>query len=132
MKTKLWAIILMVVCTVFTSSAQILYKLGAEKLIFDIVSIITNWQILLGLVFYGIGAVLVIISFRGGEVTVLYPIITSSYIWVTLGSWYFLKESISVVRWSGVLLIMMGILIITLSKKSESGEEIIKYAEPVE
>jgi drug/metabolite transporter (DMT)-like permease len=132
MKTKLWAIILMVVCTVFTSSAQILYKLGAEKLVFDLVSILFNWQIILGLVFYGIGAILVIISFRGGEVTVLYPIITSSYIWVTLGSWYFLREGISMVRWSGVVLIMVGILLITLSKKDEVGEEVMKYAEPVE
>lgn len=128
MKTKLWAVFLMIVCTAFTSSAQILYKTGANKLSFDIISIITNWQIILGLFLYALGAVLVIIALRGGEVTVLYPIITSSYIWVALGSSYFFGEVISSLRWTGIILIIIGIIVITFGEKDK---EIIKFTEPV-
>lgn len=116
-KTELWAISLMIICTLFTSSAQILYKIGANKLSYDIISIITNWQIILGLILYAFGAVLVITAFRGGEVTVLYPIITSSYIWVTLASSYFFGESIGIFKCMGVSLIILGILFISFRRK---------------
>jgi multidrug transporter EmrE-like cation transporter len=128
MKTKLWAILLMVICTVFTSSAQIFYKVGANKLSFNFISIITNWQLILGLILYGIGAVLVIIALKGGEVTVLYPIITSSYIWVSLASGYFFGEKIGMFRWAGIFLIILGIVIITLGQKDK---EIIEFTEPI-
>jgi hypothetical protein len=36
MTTKLWAIGLMVLCTAFTSFAQVFYKLGAAKLEFNL------------------------------------------------------------------------------------------------
>lgn len=120
MKTRVWAIALMVVCTIFTSSAQILYKAGVNHLSFSIASILANWQIILGVAFYGFGAVLVVIALRGGDVTTLYPIIPSSYIWVTLGSSYFFGESVSVSRWMGIFLIVGGILVITLSDKEKN------------
>lgn len=128
MKTKLWAILLMILCTFFTSSAQILYKSGADKLSFDIISIITNWHIILGVVLYGLGAVLVVIALRGGEVTVLYPIITSSYIWVSIGSSYFFKETMGMFKWIGIFLIVLGIILITLGEKDK---EVIGFTEPV-
>jgi drug/metabolite transporter (DMT)-like permease len=128
MKTRLRSIVLMIICTIFTSTAQILYKIGANNLNFDFISIITNWPLVIGLVLYGLGAGLVIIALRGGEVTVLYPIITSSYIWVTIASSYIFHEIVSKTRWFGVIMIIVGILMITLGEKDK---EIIKYTEPV-
>ena len=117
MKTKLWAIGLMIVCTLFTSTAQLLYKSGADKLEFNLMSLISNWNIFLGLLLYGIGAVLLIIALRGGEVTILYPIIASSYIWVALGSGYFFREIINSMRWVGIIFIMMGIILVNFGGK---------------
>jgi len=128
MKTKLWAIILMVVCTIFTSSAQLFYKAGADKLVFNIISIMTNWQIILGITLYALGAVLVIIALRGGEVTVLYPIITSSYIWVSFGSVYFFGEKMNSFKWVGVFLIILGIILITFGQKDK---EVIEFTEAI-
>jgi multidrug transporter EmrE-like cation transporter len=127
MKTRLRSIVLMIICTIFTSTAQILYKIGANKLTFDFISIITNWPLIIGLALYGVGAGLVIIALRGGEVTVLYPIITSSYIWVTLASGYIFNETINPIRWVGVSLIIAGILFITFGEKDK---EVIKLTEP--
>ena len=128
MKTKLWAIILMIICTIFTSSAQILYKIGANTLSFDIISIITNWQIISGVILYGLGAVLVVIALKGGEVTVLYPIITSSYIWVSLGSVHFFGEKMNLFKWIGIFLIIGGIFIITIGEKDK---KVIEFTEAV-
>lgn len=128
MKTKRWAIALMIVCTLFTSSAQILYKMGTNHLSFNFISIVTNWQIIAGLFLYAIGAALVILAFRGGEVTVLYPIVTSSYIWVTLASTYYFGEVVNLLRWSGIVFIILGIFIITFGSKDKGA---IKYTDPV-
>ena len=117
MKTRLWAIGLIILCTVLTSSAQIFYKIGTNKLNFNLISVLTNWPIILGLFLYALGAILVIVALRGGEVTVLYPIITSSYIWVSLGSRYFFNEVITWSRWAGIFSIIIGIVFIVFDNK---------------
>ena len=78
MATKLWAMGIVLSCTLLTSTAQIFWKFGAEKLEFNFLSIITNVNLLIGIFLYAIGGILLIISFRGGEVSVLYPIIAIS------------------------------------------------------
>ena len=120
MATKLWAVLLILFTTLLTSSAQILYKLGTPSLTFDINGIITNYYLIGGLLLYGIGAVLMIVSFRGGEVSVLYPIIATSYIWVSILSSYFLRETMNIFRWTGVFIIIAGIVSISYGSKDSS------------
>ena len=117
MATKLWAMLLVLFTTLLTSSAQILYKLGIPSLEFTIKGIFTNYYLISGLVLYGIGAILIIISFRGGEVSVLYPIIATSYIWVSLLSVKFLGEAMNFFKWAGVIAIIGGIALIGLGSK---------------
>ena len=114
--------LLILLTTLLTSSAQILYKLGIPSLKFDLMSVITNYYILGGLLLYGIGAILMIISFRGGEVSVLYPIIATSYIWVSILSIYFLGENMNSFRWIGVLIIIAGIVSISYGSKDFAAE----------
>ena len=127
-KTKIWAILLMVLCTAFTSSAQILFKFGANRLSLNFISLITNWQIILGMIFYGIGAILVIIAMKGGEVSVLYPIVTSGYVWVSLASFYLWNENLNLIKWAGIGVIIMGIFIITISQENK---EVIELTEAI-
>ena len=129
MRTKLWAILLMVVCTAFTSIAQLFYKAGAAKLSFDVVALITNWQVITGMALYAMGAVLMITAFRGGEVSVLYPIIATSYIWVSLLSWTLFNEGMNAFRWAGVALIFFGVVMISMG--STEKEPAIEYTEVV-
>ena len=114
MKRRFLAIVLVAFCTLLTSSAQLLYKIGADNLKFDLISIVTNGHIILGLVLYGIGAVLFITALRWGEVTVLHPIIATSYIWVAIMANIFFGEMLGLFRWTGIFSIMIGILTINL------------------
>mgnify|MGYP006286462847 CR=1 FL=1 len=125
MATKPWAIILMALCTLFTSFAQVLYKMGSKTLSFDIMSIITNHYIFIGLFLYFIAFVLMVKSFKGGEVTILYPIISTSYIWVGLLSIVFFNESITLLKWMGIFTIMSGIIFINLGNKAAHYTEAI-------
>lgn len=106
--------------TLLTSTAQILWKLGSESLTFDIFSIITNWYLILGIGLYAIGGTLMIISFRGGDVSVLYPIVATSYIWVSFLSIWFLGETMNIFKWAGVMIIFSGIVMIGFGSKKQS------------
>jgi len=122
MATKLWAMGLVLFCTLLTSTAQLFYKFGIEKLEFDIISIVTNVNLFIGLLLYVIGGILLVISFRGGEVSVLYPIIATSYIWVSLLSIYFLNELMNLYKWLGVFTIVLGIILIGLGSRRAAVE----------
>ena len=117
MTTKLWAIGLIILTTFLTSTAQVFYKIGSENLSFNLIELLTNYNILFGLFLYGIGAILLILSLKGGEVTVLYPIIATSYIWVSLFSVWFLGEGMNLMRWLGVITIIIGISIVGYGSK---------------
>lgn len=122
MSTKLWSISLVLFTTLLTSSAQILWKKGAATLTFNIAGLLTNYYILGGLFLYVIGGALIIISFRGGEVSVLYPIIATSYIWVSFLSIKFLGESLNIFKSIGVATIIAGIIFIGYGSKGSVRE----------
>ena len=113
--------LLVVLCTLLTSTAQVLYKFGADKLELSFHGVITNYYILSGLLLYGIGAIMLVTALKHGELTVLYPIIATSYIWVALMSWYFFNESMNYLKWIGIFTIVVGIIFITRNTKESPG-----------
>ena len=117
MTTKLWSILLVLFTTLLTSSAQILWKKGSATLQPNIVSIITNYYLIGGILLYVVGGTLIILAFRGGEVSVLYPIIATSYIWVSFLSMRFLGEMMNNFKWIGITSIIVGIIFIGYGSK---------------
>ncbi|MBI2658500.1 hypothetical protein HYX05_00140 [Candidatus Woesearchaeota archaeon] len=120
MATKLWSILLVLFTTLLTSSAQILLKKGSSSLSFDILGILSNQHLIGGIFLYAIGGILIIISFRGGEVSVLYPIIATSYVWVSFLSIRFLGETMNLMKWIGIISIIAGIISIGFGSKEPS------------
>ena len=117
MATKTWAILLLLFTTLLTSSAQILWKKGSATLTFDAPSILTNYYLLGGMLLYVAGGTLLIISFRGGDVSVLYPIIATSYVWVSFFSVFYLNEKMNFFKSIGVVSIIAGIILIGFGSK---------------
>ncbi|HIH42574.1 TPA: EamA family transporter [Candidatus Woesearchaeota archaeon] len=120
MATKTWAILLVIFSTAITSTAQIFYKLGANNLKFNLWYLITNYHLIIGLGLYAIAAALLIIALKGGELSVLYPIIATSYIWVTIASAYFLNEPTNLYKWLGIICIIIGVSIIGYGSKRQA------------
>ena len=128
MKTKIWAVWMVLLCTILTSTAQVLYKNGAFKLSFNILELITNYWLIGGLALYGIGAVILIAGLKGGELSVLYPIIATSYIWVALYSIHFFGEEVNIMKWIGIFVIIAGIAFVGIGSKDK---DIVEYTEAV-
>jgi uncharacterized membrane protein len=117
MRTHWWAIALTIITTIFTSTAQVFYKFGAAKLEWNIWALITNYELIVGVLLYAVGAAILIVALKGGEVTVVYPIIATSYIWVTLLSSVIFHETINAFKWAGVGLIIVGITFIAVGSR---------------
>lgn len=103
------AIILMIFCTFFTSLGQILLKKGLLGVDFSLLMTLLNGFLFLGFFSYGIGALLMMIALKNGELSLLYPILATSYVWVSLASPIFFNDTMNLWKWSGVIIILFSI-----------------------
>jgi len=114
------AILYIILCTLFTSSGQVLWKLALkEVVIFNPLTWI-NLFFILGFVSYGMGLALMLLAFKEGEVTILYPILATSYVWVSMASPYFFPtDSMNLWKWLGVAVILVSVTVLSLGSKQE-------------
>lgn len=112
--TSLPTIFLVAFCALLGAIGQIFFKLGSKDFRLDLFSMITNWELFTGLAFYGIATLLFVYSLKNNNLSILYPIIASSYIWVTIFSMVFLGEQFALYKWIGILMIIGGITIISI------------------
>ncbi|MGB9748371.1 MAG: EamA family transporter [Candidatus Woesearchaeota archaeon] len=119
-KTSRTAIILVIICTLLSSLGQLSYKLALMKSENNLVKVIFNPLLYLGLFSYFIGALLLIFALKQGELSTVYPFIALGFVWVSFFSVKFLNERISVLRWFGIILIISGLILITRNR-TESG-----------
>jgi drug/metabolite transporter (DMT)-like permease len=54
---------------------------------------------------------------RDGELSILYPVISLTYVWVTLLSVYFFKERVSALKLLGVMVVVIGVAVIGRTDK---------------
>lgn len=119
---QLWAVCLVLVACVVGSFGPILIKLGMNRhasrkvigLIPIALSLATNWRIVLGFFFYGLSQILFIPALRGGDISVLFPLVASSYIWVTLLSLWMLNETLNKWKVIGLTGILLGVVLLGL------------------
>ncbi|MBI4983183.1 hypothetical protein HZC32_00875 [Candidatus Woesearchaeota archaeon] len=116
------AIWLAIICTLFTSIGQVLWKLGLVRI--DAHQWLTwfNLPFVSGFAAYGIGAALMLLAFKHGELSLVYPFIAASYVWVSLLSLYlFPSDFMNWWKWSGVIIIIISVSLLGYgsSRKSE-------------
>jgi drug/metabolite transporter (DMT)-like permease len=108
-----WKIILLTALSAFVGSiGQLEFKRGADNLQFDIRLLLTNYHLILGVVVYAVSTVLYIYALNKENLSILYPIIATSYIWTTIFSKIFLKETVGLTSWVGVFFILLGVTLI--------------------
>lgn len=113
MDTPILIIILVLGCALLGATGQILFKLSSDNFSFNPLSWFKNIYFLLGITLYGLSAVLFVWSLKYGDVSLLYPIIATSYIWVTIFATLILNEEFPGIKWIGIILIITGIYVIT-------------------
>lgn len=106
---ELWAIGLVIFATILGAFGPIYLKKGSSSFGFNIIKLLKNYNLILGVFFYGLATLLFIPALSGGDLSILYPFVSLTYIWVSLLSIYILKEKMNKFKWIGILLIIIGV-----------------------
>jgi uncharacterized membrane protein len=108
-------------CTVFAAAAQVLMKFGANHAMPQMIladpstwmpfalALLGNYMLLLGYCVQSGNALLLILALRDGELSMLYPIIALTYVWVNLLSMYFFHEQMNIWKALGIVLVIGGV-----------------------
>ena len=112
---ELWRVALVIFGTVIGSFGALFLKIGSKNFTPNFKKLITNYKLFLGVLLYGLAIPPFIIAIKGGELSLLYPVVSIGYIWVALLSIKFLNEKMNKFKWFGIFIIIIGIIIITLS-----------------
>jgi len=104
------SVALVFLCTLFGVAAQYLIKSGASTLNSgSIAEMVTNPPLVIGYSLYGISFALLTLALRDGELSLLYPVISLTYVWVTLLSYFVFHESLNPFKVIGIAIICTGV-----------------------
>jgi uncharacterized membrane protein len=115
----LLTIIGMIIATFVGAVGSVFLKKGSArfKIRFSyhgIIAVLKNYTLIFGVFLYVLSAIIFIYLLRSNELSVLYPLTALSYVFVTLLSIYYLKESMNFYKWLGVSCIIIGVVFVTL------------------
>jgi multidrug transporter EmrE-like cation transporter len=109
MQTPLSSILCFLVAAFLGALGQFLYKSGAEQATEEVFSYLLNIRILGGVVCYIAVMVLFVAAFRlGGELSVLYPIYATTFIWAACIAWWAYDVPIKLVNVFGMVCLIAG------------------------
>ncbi len=102
---------MIVAFTILSAAAQVCLKFGTIYLKQhpSFVGLLTNFPLIGGMALYGIGAALMVVALRHGELSVLYPLISLSYVWVAVLSVVVFGEDMNPYKIGGISAIMIGV-----------------------
>jgi drug/metabolite transporter (DMT)-like permease len=100
------------ISTLLCAVAQILFKKGSAHFLLDPIAILTNVPLIVGLILYGGFTLSMVLALRQGELSMLYPIISLSYVWVTLLSYTILGEKPNLYKNIGITVIVIGVAVL--------------------
>ncbi len=112
------SILLVVVATLFTSVAQLSFKLGSTAEGFYFGPFPINPIVIAGFLLYAVAAFLFIQALKGKQLSLLYPLWSLSFVWIFIVSMFFLGEAVNMINWLGIVFIMIGLSLIGRGEKS--------------
>ena len=120
-KMETVVLILVVSAAVMGGVAQVLLKKGMNivgkvslvEMAKQFVRIIlTNPYVFVGLAIYVISTIIYLAALSRGELSIVFPLISISYIIAAVLAVFFLNEKITWVRWAGIITIVVGVFLV--------------------
>ena len=120
-------LIILLIGLVFESAGVVLLKKGMTQIgevrtlnVAEVGRIlkagVTNPQVLLGVFFEALFFACLLILMSKSDISFLWPLTALSFVFATFAAIVFLDERVSVARWAGVILIMLGAALISYSE----------------
>ncbi len=112
---------ILILTSVFLSAnGQIFMKWGVQspKPLFPVKQeflLFVSWPVLLGIFLYGLSTITWIFALQKSELSTAYPMVSLSYVFIIVVSYFLFNEPISVFKWTGAALICLGVFLISRS-----------------
>ncbi len=104
--------------TILGAAAQILIKVGAgvlgphASLLHTAIGMVTIPSLFFGYALYALYTVVLVVALREGELSVLYPVIALTFVWVTIASVVVFHEQMNAAKLAGIAIIMAGVAVL--------------------
>lgn len=114
-RQKRHSMILVFICTLFGAPAQILIKSGAGHvphhagLLTILFAMAANLHLVAGYSLYGISFILMAMALKHGELSIMYPIIALTQVWVTILSLWIFHDSMNPYKLLGIASVVAGV-----------------------
>lgn len=105
-------ILLVILVTLLNGFGQLFQKLGMESFDPSFFGLLTNYQLILGLGFYGVSVLILTYALKFGDLSLLFPFVSLTFVWVLLLSGYVLHEPVSLFDFGGIVLIVGGVSLV--------------------
>jgi multidrug transporter EmrE-like cation transporter len=106
------SVLLVFCCTIVGAAAQIFMKKGMDAFTPTVAGTLFNFPLILGYALYGVNTLMLVLALRDGELSMLYPIIALTYVWVTLISYTLLHEPPDLYKNLGISVIVVGVAVL--------------------
>ncbi|MBI5700315.1 EamA family transporter [Candidatus Saganbacteria bacterium] len=116
--------ILIVLCSILLAvSGQVLMKQGMnnfgtfpiKELIYKIIPMFSSPWVISGFVLFGVSSIFWLAVLSRMELSLVYPMVSIAYVLVALISMFVFKENVSMIRWTGIAVICVGVFLISRS-----------------
>lgn len=94
---------------------------GFDNVLYVIYLNLQSPWIWLGIITYLVSFIIWITALRHVELSIAYPIGSTSYILVPIISIIFLRETVPLLRWLGIIGIVLGIIVLSRSRSRHNG-----------
>jgi multidrug transporter EmrE-like cation transporter len=111
-------LLMVLVCTVIGAAAQVFIKEGTAALgnspsmVETAIAIFTIRLLFEGYALLGISTVLLVLALRQGELSLLFPVLTLTYVWVTILSMIIFHDSMNAFKVAGISIIIAGVAVL--------------------
>ncbi|MFN0166637.1 MAG: EamA family transporter [Bryobacteraceae bacterium] len=116
MTTPVSSMVLVSIASFIGSFGAVFLKSGSQKLKRGLRHVV-NLRVGLGVSMYLFSTVFFIMGIKNGELTVLYPLVSLSYVWTMIWSRLFFREPITGFKFLGVGFILAGVIFIGLGNR---------------
>jgi uncharacterized membrane protein len=79
-----------------------------------ITKLLHNYILIWGIFMYGLSAIFFIYALKLGELSVVYPLTSMSYVIISLLSIKYLNEKMNAYKWAGIAFIILGVVLVKM------------------
>ncbi len=115
--------LIMAISILLAVAGQLLMKKGmvafgtfpVSQLLVKVIPMFLNPWVFIGFVCFGLSSVFWLVVLSRMELSLVYPMVSVAYVLVALFSFFFFKENVSLIRWAGIAVIILGVFLISRS-----------------